>query len=178
MIKKRKTTSDPARLSRALLPRSRSGQEEMVGFVIIIIIVAVILLILLGFLLRSPGTEAVKSYEIENFIQASLQYTSSCENQVEFLSVEDLIVACEEGEVCLDESNSCDVLNESLKGIIENAWNVKEGSAVKGYKLSVKVDEQEKWILKEGNETRNYKGAFQDFAKGSSNYEVSLNVYY
>jgi len=156
----------------------KRGQEEMVGFVVIIVIVSVVLLILLGFLLRSPGSEAVKSYEVESFIQASLQYTSSCENQIEFLSIEDLIVACEEGEVCLDERNSCDVLNESLRGIIENAWNVKEGSAVKGYKFSVRVEEQEKLILKEGNETRNYKGAFQDFAKGGSSYEVSLDVYY
>jgi len=157
---------------------NRSAQEEMVGFVVIIVIVSVVLLILLGFLLRSPGSEAVKSYEVESFIQASLQYTTACENQIEFLSIQDLIVSCEEGETCLDERNSCEVLNETLKGIIENAWNVKEGSAIKGYKLKVMVDGEEKFTIERGNETRNYKGAFQDFPKRSSNYEVSLDVYY
>jgi len=149
-----------------------------VGFVVIIIIVSVILLVLLSFMLRSPVSKAVDSYEVESFIQASLQYTSTCENQIEFLSIEDLIVSCEEGGTCLDERNSCDVLNESLRGMIENAWNIGEGSAVRGYKLKVMIDEEEKFTLKEGNETRNYKGAFQDFAKGNTDYEVSLDIYY
>ena len=157
---------------------NKKGQEEIVGFVVIVIIVAVILLVLLGFMLKTPESKAVNNYEVESFIQASLQYTSSCETQIEFLSVEDLIVSCEAGETCLNEVNSCDILNESLKGMIESAWNVKEGSAVKGYRLKIMIDGNEKLILKEGNETRNYKGAFQDFAKGSSNYEVFLDVYY
>ena len=158
--------------------KSKFGQEEMVGFAVIIIIVSVILLVLLGFMLRMPSSEAVNNYEVESFIQASLQYTTTCENQIEFLSIEDLIVSCEEGGTCLDERNSCDILNESLKGIIENAWNVKNGSSVQGYKLKIMVDGEEKLVLKKGNETRNYKGAFQDFAKGSDNYEVFLDVYY
>ena len=169
---------NPATQSGRLRKNNKLGQEEMVGFVVIVIIVSVILLILLGFMLRKPSSEAVKNYEVESFIQASLQYTTVCENQIEFLSIQDLIVSCEEGETCLDERNSCEVLNETLKGIIENAWNVKEGSAIKGYKLKVMVDGEEKFTIEKGNETRNYKGAFQDFSKGSSNYEVSLDVYY
>lgn len=158
--------------------KSKRAQEEMVGFVVIIVIVSVVLLVLLGFLLRSPDKSAVESYEVESFIQSALQYTSSCESQIEFLSIEDLIVACERKEKCLDERDSCEILNESLRGIIEKAWNVKEGSAVKGYKLSISVGEQERLLFKKGNETRNYKGAFQDFAKRGNNYEVLLNVYY
>ena len=156
----------------------KRGQEEMVGFVVIVVIVSVVLLVLLGFLLRSPDKSAVESYEVESFIQASLQYTSECENQIEFLSIQDLIVACERGEKCLDERDSCEILNESLKGIIGKTWNVGEGSAVKGYKFTIRIEEEEKWVLKEGNETGNYKGAFQDFAKRGNSYEVSLDVYY
>jgi hypothetical protein len=149
----------------------------MVGFVIIIIIVSVILLVLLGFLLRTPSTSAVQSYEVENFIIASLQYTSSCENEVGFLSVQDLIVDCQEGSVCLDGKSSCVVLNDTLKGEIKSGWNVNNQSAVKGYKLGVMIGEQAIFLLQEGNETRNYKGAFQDFAKRGNSYTVSLNVY-
>ncbi len=157
---------------------NRKGQEEMVGFIVIVVIVSVVLLVLLGFLLRSPGSSAVESYEVESFIQASLQYTSECENRIEFLSIQDLIVSCERGEKCLDERDSCEILNESLKGVIGKAWNVSEQSAVKGYKFTIKIEEEERLVLKEGNETRNYKGAFQDFAKRGDSYEVSLDVYY
>ncbi len=174
-----KTARDFARhWIKPTLSRNRSGQEEMVGFVVIVVIVSVVLLVLLGFLLRSPDKSAVESYEVESFIQSALQYTSECENQIEFLSIQDLIVACEREEKCLDERDSCEILNESLKGIIENAWNINEQSAVKGYKFSISVGEQERLLFKKGNETRNYKGAFQDFAKRGNNYEVSLNVYY
>jgi hypothetical protein len=158
--------------------KQKLAQEEMVGFVVIVVIVAVVLLVLLWFMLRSPESEAVESYEIESFIQASLQYTSSCENELEFLSVQDLIVSCEAGETCLNEEYSCDVLNESLRGMIENSWNTENGSSIKGYKLSIIVDEEEKFLLEGGNETRTYKGAFQDFAKGGRDYEISLNIYY
>jgi len=165
-------------MTEKLNKKDKKGQEEMVGFAIIVVIVAVILLVLLGFMLRSKEGDAVEDYQVESFIGASLQYTSSCEDYVEFLSVEDLIVSCEREETCLDERNSCEVLNETLKGMIENAWNVKEGSAVKGYKLRIMVDEEERLVMEKGNETGNYKEAFQDFAKGSSDYEVSLDVYY
>ncbi len=168
---------------RFLKGKSKIAQEEMVGFVVIIVIVSVVLLILLGFLIKSPNNEAVKSYQVENFIQSALQYTGSCETEIEFLSVQDLMVSCDSSETCLNGKNSCDVLNETLKGIIRNSWKFGEQSAIKGYKLGVikllNTGEpgQGIFVLKEGNETRNYKGDFQDFARGSSSYEVSLNVY-
>ncbi len=158
--------------------KSKKAQEEMVGFVVIIVIVAVVLLVLLGFMLRNNKNQVIESYEVESFIQASLQYTSDCGSQTEFLSIEDLIVSCEGGETCLDERESCEVLNETLKGIIGKAFNVSEESAVRGYLFKVMVDENERFSLKKGNETGNYKGAFQDIPRGRDVYEVSLNIYY
>jgi hypothetical protein len=157
--------------------QNRKGQEEMVGFVIIIIIVSVVLLVLLGFLLRSPDKGNVENYEVESFIQSALQYTSSCENELEFLSVQNLIVSCEEENTCINGENSCDILNYTLKNLVKNAWNVNNQSAVKGYKFSVMTGERGIFMIQEGNETRNYKGGLQDFAKRGSDYEVSLNVY-
>ncbi len=155
----------------------KKGQEEMVGFVVIVVIISVVLLVLLGFLLRSSNKSTVESYEVENFIQAALQYTTNCENQLEFLSLQNLIVACENTEKCLNEENSCEILNETLKGIIKTGWNVNEQSPIKGYKLNIRVEGEERLSLKEGNETKNYKGAFEDFAKEGKNYEISLNIY-
>jgi hypothetical protein len=155
----------------------KQGQEEMVGFVMIIILVSVALLVLLWFMLKTPDKNAVENYEVESFIQSALQYTSSCETEIEFLSMQNLIVSCERERMCLDGRNSCDVLNNTLKDLVKKAWNVNNQSAVKGYKLGIMAGEKGIIMLKEGNETRNYKGGLQDFAKSGSDYEVSLNVY-
>jgi hypothetical protein len=158
--------------------KSNKGQEEMVGFVLIVIIVSVALLILLWFLLRSPSASAVENYQVESFIQASLQYTSSCESEIEFLPLEDLIVSCQHGNACLDGTDSCEILNSTAKDLVKNGWNTNNGSAVKGYVFSIAFNGQESFKLAEGNKTSDYKGAFQDFAKGGENYEVSVKIYY
>ena len=182
LLPRNRSTPDSARLSLPLLPRNRSAQEEMVGFVVIVVIVSIALLILLGFLLRSSGKSAVESFEIENFIQSVMQYTTDCEDYTEFLSVQSLITACDEGGTCLNGKDSCEVLNETITGLIEKGWNVNEQSAVRGYKFNIMIEEDEGFLpllsLQKGNETRNYKGAFQDFAKKGIDYEVSLNIYY
>jgi hypothetical protein len=157
---------------------NKKAQEEIVGFVIIVVIVSVALLILLGFMLRGSDNEAVESYEIENFIQSSLQYTSDCADYTEFLSVQELIIACENNENCLNGEKSCKVLNETLTGLIEKGWNINKESAIKGYLFKIIIDEQEGLVLQEGNETKNYKGGFQPFASRGKDYEVSLNIYY
>jgi hypothetical protein len=157
---------------------NKKGQEEMVGFVVIVVIVAVVLLILLGFLLRSSDTSAVQDYEIESFIEAGLQYTSDCAGYLEFLTVEDLIVSCKEERACGDGRSSCDVLNDTLIGLIKAGWPVSNESAIKGYKFSIMAEEEGRLLLEEGNETSNYKGAFQDLPKGAITYEISLKIYY
>lgn len=158
--------------------KNRKGQEEMVGFVLIVIIVSVIMVILLGFLLKSPESEAVQSYEIENFLSAVLQYSSSCEDYLGYLDVEHLIVSCNENEDCLDERSSCEALNNTLKDLIETSWNVGETSPVKGYVMKIIIEDEEKLVLEEGNKTGDYKGGFQDFARKGTNYEISFSTYY
>ncbi len=155
----------------------KKGQEEIVGFVVIVVIVSVILLVLLSFLLRNPSEETVNNYEVQGFIQTALQYTSDCESSVEFLSVQELIIACGNDETCLDNKNSCEVLNETVKELVEKGWNVGDQNAVKGYKFSILEDEQGRLLIKGGNETANYKGAVQSFARRGKEYEVSLTIY-
>jgi hypothetical protein len=160
----------------SLLSR-KLGQEEMVGFAVIIVIVSVIALILLGFLLKGTEKKAVENYEIESFIQSSLQYTSDCESYLGFLPVQELIISCEANNKCLDERDSCEVLKATMNNLITKSWDIGEKSAVKGYKWKIIVNEQEKSILQGGNETVNYIGGFQDFSRRSNNYEVFLNIY-
>jgi len=156
----------------------KKGQEEMVGFIVIVVMVSIILLVLLGFMLKSSSTETVEDYEVESFIGAMLQYTSNCEADLEFLSVQDLIVECHTGSSCLDGEKSCDVLNSTLKDLIKSGWNVNDQSAVKGYSFEVTAGDTSIFSLQAGNKTSDYKGAYQDFSKRSSTYVVSLDVYY
>jgi len=158
--------------------KGKRSQEEMVGFVLIIIIVAVISLVLLSLFLKNPKEESVESYEIESFLQSVLQYTSECKDYLGFLSTEELIVNCEEGKGCSNEEDSCIVLNNTLKDLIEKSCVIGENSPIKGYELRIGVDELEKLELKEGSETGNYKGSFLDFARKGKDYEISFNAYY
>jgi len=156
---------------------ARRGQEEIVGFVVIVVIVSVVLLVLLWLMLRTPNTNTIENYEVESFIQASLQYTSSCEGGAGLLDVQDLIVACEQKDNCFDGKYSCLSLNETLGDLIKTGWNVGTKSAIKGYQFAVMSGNQGIFLLQEGNQTRDYKSALQNFARGTESYDVSLKVY-
>ena len=156
----------------------KKAQEEMVGFALIITIVAVILLVLLGLSLRSPQQEEVESYEVDSFIQAFLQYTSDCRDNLEYLSIQRLIFDCNMGGVCLDGRGSCEVLNSTLKGIVERGWEVGIDRPVVGYELKILSLGTEVLLLKEGNVTRNYKGSRQSLVKRGDKVEVFFTAYY
>lgn len=157
--------------------KNKKGQEEMVGFALIMIIVAVILLIFLSFSLRRSEKEIVESYEVESFIQAILQYTTDCRDNLEYLSIQKLIFDCYDKDICIDNRNTCDVLNSTLKEIMKESWKVEGDRPVQGYELKVIVDESEEiLIIKEGNITQNSKGAFQPLGKRDT--EIFFNAYY
>lgn len=159
------------------MKQNKKAQEEMVGFALIIVIVAVILLIFLGFSLNSKK-EAVENYEVESFIQSFLQYTSDCEDYLDYLSLQDLIFACERNKKCLDGRDSCEVLNETLTGIAEAGFPIEGDRPVKGYFLNITIEGGEMFSLTKGNITKNSKGAIQDFSKSGQFFEISFKTYY
>lgn len=154
---------------------SKRAQEEMVGFALIIIIVAVIILIVISFTLTKPREE-IGSYEIESFLQSLLQHTSDCEYNYEFLSIQKLISKCETNTKCLDERNTCDVLNEIVKDILDKAWKI-ENRPPQGYNFTIISGTEEMISLSKGNQTGNYKGAIQSY-KGLEGLDVYFRVYY
>jgi len=161
-----------------IFAKNKRAQEEMVGFALIIIIVSVILLVFLSFSLTSSKKEIVESYEVESFIQASLQYTSDCRYNYEFRSVKDLIFDCNNGGVCGDGRDSCEVLNSTLKGILDSAWIVGEDRPVKGYALDIFSGEENMTSIKKGNETGSLKGSTQNFIKGGNSIDIVLEIFY
>ncbi len=146
--------------------KSTKAQEEMVGFVLIVVIVAVILLILLAFGLKSSKKEAVESYEVTNFIQSFLQYTTDCRdsNDLEWFSIKQLLYECGYGRTCLDERDVCDALESELSGILEQNWIVTEQSAVKYYGLEIFSGGEAIINMTKGEETNNCKGSMQALA--------------
>jgi competence protein ComGC len=159
------------------IKKNKKGQEEIVGFIVIVVIISVILLVLLSFMIKDKDSPVSESYEIESFIQAMLQYTTECESYTEHLSLQKLITYCGDKTNCVNGIESCKLLNETVKGIIDSSWIVNEQSAVIGYELLISSEEDELISIQKGNKTANYKGSFQDFSVRGEDYLVSLNVY-
>ncbi|MFH1801294.1 MAG: hypothetical protein ABH804_00455 [archaeon] len=153
----------------------KKAQEEIIGFVLIIILVSVILLIFLLFSLKTSQKEPVESYEVENFLQAMLQYTTECESYTGFFSVQNLIVKCYEDYICLNGKNACDALETTLSEMIEESWKVGEDRTAKGYMMNITAENKQIISLKNGNVTGNSRGAVQFL--GARSAEVYFVVY-
>lgn len=147
---------------------SKLGQEEMVGFALIIIIVAVIILIFLGFALKGNNNTETQSYEVESFLQAILQYTTDCEDYTGYLSIQKLVIKCDRLQTCLDERNSCDVLNSTLDKLTKESWKIEGDRPIKGYFLNITSNEKDILSISRGNVTKNSKMATEDFTSGKS----------
>ena len=79
---------------------NKKAQEEMVGFALIMIIVMIIVLIILGFALtRSKGVEE-KDFQLTGFIEASLQVTTDCKFNDEFLTIRGMVHQCNQRQKC------------------------------------------------------------------------------
>lgn len=155
----------------------KKAQEEMIGFVLIVIIVAIFILIFMGFMISRPEKQAVESFEAESFVQSLLQFTTDCRDNLEFLSLESLINKCQKKEKCLDERETCEVLEKNIKEIISKSWNL-ENSAVKGYDLTITSNKQELLKIQDGNSSSNSVGAVQSFVRSGISTEIEFEVFY
>ncbi len=159
--------------------KSKKAQEEMVGFGLIIIIVAIILLVFLGFAIKKPQKEMVESYEVESFIQAILSYTTDCGDYTQsHNSVQQLIFKCRNNEICEDDRNSCDVLNSTLSGLIDESWKIGAEWPTKAYSLNISVNQNQMLLLEKGNSTANSKGSVQEFSKQGDSIAISFKSYF
>lgn len=139
--------------------RNRLGQEEMIGFTVIVIIVSIILVFFLIFSLSNkPRAE---SEQAKSFLQSTLQYTTTCEISFKHLSVQDLIFSCYNQETCSGGEDSCSVLSDTLKGIIDESWPIGNNFLTKGYKFEVNSSTGAILSIERGNATSTYEGAQQ-----------------
>ena len=119
-------------MNQYLKMKNKKAQEEMIGFGLIIIIVAVIVLVFLAVSLNKSKEEDLGPNEVNSFIQATLSYTTSCaENPGDYYSIQKLITECVNYEsLCLDERRTCDVLNSTLKEILDESWKINENTHI------------------------------------------------
>ena len=163
---------------------NKKAQEEFVGFILIIIIVSVILLVFLGLSIRNNDPSSVEDYEVKNFLQSILQYTSDCQGvRGDFRDIEDLIFDCKNGEYCLDpEINSrkaCDVLNNTSREIIEESWQIGVENPVKAYNFTIILDEVEVLTsVIDGENSANFRGNYQNFYREGASIDIYFEVYY
>lgn len=158
--------------------KKRKSQEEMVGFVLIIVLVAVIALVFLSIGVLNKG-EIKQDKEIENFLQSSLFYTTSCYKSEEIAyNLKDLIKACFNNEKCLDNRDSCNVLNETLAGLIAKSWKISEESEEKAYILKVYQKDNILINLNEGKETEKENAAKVAIYAARDNIYLEMGIFY
>lgn len=176
-LKNKKTGQKSCRLL-----SGKAGQEEMVGFGLILILVAVIFIVVISVYIKK-SSEPVVDYESNSFIQSVLQYTTECEeSNLENLSVQELIFQCQEKDPCeYRNMDPCKILNDTLRGIIRESWEVNSKTPVKGYffiiNISNGIDEEQFVNLTKGVVTKNYRGSEQDFFESGVYVKILFNVY-
>ncbi|MFH1326735.1 MAG: hypothetical protein ABIH59_01245 [archaeon] len=161
-----------------IIKRSKLGQEEMVGFGLIIALVAVILLVFLWFSLAKPGKQSVESYEVESFVHSTLQYTTDCKDRYGVINIKDLIFNCYDEEKCAEEKDSCEVLNNTLKAIIQESWQIGENRPVKGFFMNVSVEGKDIFVFEKGNLTRDSKGYLEEFSQKRKDLIIMFSAHY
>jgi hypothetical protein len=164
--------------------KKKDAQEEMVGFGLIIIIVAVIGLVFLWFYITKPAEQNLKDYEAENFVQTVLQYTTDCkEAGRSYLNLKDLISWCSDPLKQCENGNSCAILNNTLKGILNESWDAGTEKRIKGYSLNISLTasdgtlETSIYSRTAGNLTGNSRGYSDKYPNKRKWIDVTFSIY-
>ena len=153
----------------------KKGQEEMVGFAVIVVIVSLILVFFLVFSLNTkPQTN---SYEASSFLQSAIHYTTTCQINGDYVSVNDLISSCIQNETCSNQQNSCDVLNQTLSEMMGKSWPAGQNFPVKGYNLTIVSNFGNVLSIQAGNITATYKGAQEIIPISSAKITAFVTIY-
>lgn len=156
--------------------KKRRAQNEIVGFALILIIVAVAFIIFISIYITKSSEES-EDYQAKSFVQALLQYTTTCEDEgLTNVTVQNLIKRCYEQEECYreetnphGETDSCVVLNDTIKEIIKESWKIGPQNPNIGYSFIISfsdgIEAPTNFLnITEGNVvTNNYRIGYQSF---------------
>lgn len=155
--------------------KNKKAQNEIVGFGLILILLAVVFMVFLSFSLRGSNDQSLESYEAASFLSSALEQTTNCSVYYEsdYASVQELIRKCSTDFECFNGQNSCEVLNQTLSGILNASWEIGPDRPQAGYSLNITSEGNELISFTKGNLTRNYKGTTQELVEQ----EVSFKIY-
>jgi hypothetical protein len=112
-------------------------------------------------------------------VQAVLEYTTNCETYMKgYAPIRDLIFECDRHQSCLDGGNSCEVLNTTLEGLLQESWLTSNNSLIKGYLFKITIQNKTLLNLKKENHTSESKGAIQSLSKRGKKAEIIFEAYY
>ena len=160
--------------------KNKTGQQEIVGFILIVVLVVAALMIYLTISLRTTAKNE-GSLEVSNALDAIMKQTTDCAIVYvpDYDNFEDLFKSAHQDETCSNLGISAfDYLNESLQDVLSEI--TKSEAAVTGYELTFSVREVggKLWI-KEGNCTSGtIKSAKRTLASGSDRLDIILKMCY
>ncbi len=157
--------------------QQKRGQEEMIGFGLIVVMVMVILLIILGISIGRDDRDVTQHFELESFLQSSLEITTTCENNFEPLSLREVIFLCDQEDSCFDNIPACESLQNVIKGILETSFPVGDERPIKGYEFNITSQGMHLFYEEDGNKTRQTKASKQTFVRRSRQFEIIFVTY-
>jgi len=119
--------------------KSQKAQHETMGFVLIVVVVSIIGLVFLSLSLGRGDVGEQTSIEISNLLESSMYYTTDCAVSFipQYKSGQDLVKSCYRNEKCLNEKMACNILEKTMKGVIDDSLDVCEDCVNKAYKLNI-----------------------------------------
>ncbi len=119
---------------------ARKAQEEVMGFVLIVVLLVIVGVIFLGIRLRNPEPVQRESELISKFIESSMEQTTNCKTSESgnFLTIDSLIRECYTYDnECISGEKSCDIVENTLKNILNATWQVGPDFPFKGYEIKI-----------------------------------------
>ena len=95
--------------------------------------------------------------------------------QDNFQSLREVILACKESKKCLDEKDSCIIMEQNIKDIVKEGFMVGNERPLKGYNIEITSSNQNLLNLTNGNITRTYKQA--ESILDDSETRIKIKVY-
>jgi len=155
------------------------AQSEMAGFAVIVVIVTVLIMVFVSFSVNDDNESGDKqSHKIKTFLTSFAEVTTECEGSrsEDYLSIQKVISKCNKESFCYNNTNSCEIMNETIDEIMKTSWRVGEKFPIKGYKLKLLYRKSEPLLVKEaGIETKNYEASTLHFP--SDDLLMELTIY-
>ncbi len=118
--------------------KNKKGQEEIVGFVLIVVLLVIVAVIFLGIRLRNPEPTQKESEIVYQFLESSMEQTTTCKTSEtgRFIALDSLVRECHSGNsLCTSGDESCEVVDETFKEMLNSTWQVGENYPYKGYSV-------------------------------------------